>query len=203
MLYSLISAVLAGATFAAASPARVPAQVDARAVQPVEVNSVRDAAALEKRMSAEFDLVHEWDHELLFGASHGELGFFDDIAYADSVGLSVMCVECWTKGVVTAELTTEDIFKPVVRLAFAGVEAYLDIAVAAHAGATYAITLFATESPLGLSLPDLDIGLVFSLDLVFSVSATVELEGGFYVKLADDAYLDTDLFSGDIADSFL
>jgi hypothetical protein len=154
---------------------------------------------LEKRISTEFSLARQWDNEVLFGGQWVDLGSSD----AESVSLELTCVECWTSGTVTAKLTTEDIIKPVVRLEFNEVEAYIDLDLKASASATYAVTLFSTESPVGLGLPDLDVGLVFSLDLVFSVSAFVDLQGGFYVKLANDAYLDTDLFGGAIADSFL
>lgn len=113
------------------------------------------------------------------------------------------CLECWTKGTVTAKLTTENVFEPVVRLEFDEVEAYVNIGIKASAGATYAIDLFSSNSPVGLGLPGLDIGLVFHLDLVFSLAAEVDLTGGFYVKVAPGSFLETDVFSGDVVDHVL
>jgi hypothetical protein len=114
-----------------------------------------------------------------------------------------VCLECWTKGTVTAKLATQNLFKPTIRLEFEGVEAYVNLGIAASAGATYAINLFTSNSPIGLGFPGLSLGLVFYLDLVFSLSAEIDLSGGFYVKLADDAFLETGVFDGKIVDHFL
>jgi len=79
----------------------------------------------------------------------------------------------------------------------------VDIEVAMSAGATYAVNLFASNSPIGLGFPGLSVGVVFYVDLVFSLTDQIDLEGGFYVKLADDAYLEASVFGGDITDHFL
>lgn len=205
MRFTWVAAFMAaGVATASPAPPSAPAWVDPRVVRPLNELEVRDPMEavrrehLEKRISADFSLDHEWNNEVLFSGSWTESG---DIS--ESVALSVTCLECWTKGIVTAKLTTEDIIEPVIRLDFEGVEAYVDLDISTSAAATYAINLFSTETPLGLSLPGLDIGLVFYVDLVFSLSATIDLEGGFYVKLEDDAYLETDVFTGDITDHFL
>ena len=90
-----------------------------------------------------------------------------------------------------------------MRLEFDEVEAYVDLGIKSSAAATYAIDLFSSSTPVGLSLPGLDIGLVFHLDLVFSLAAEVDLTGGFYVKVAPGSFLETDVSSGDIVDHVL
>jgi hypothetical protein len=100
-------------------------------------------------------------------------------------------------------LTTDDIVKPIVRLEFESVEAYVNLGIQSSAGATYAVNLFSSNSPVGLGLPGLSLGLVFHLDLVFSLSAKVDLTAGFYVKVAEGSYLETDVFTGDISDHLL
>lgn len=120
----------------------------------------------------------------------------------EKTSLSVTCLECYTKGTVKARLW-EDLFHPSVRLEFDQVEAYFSLGVETDASGTYSINLFASQSPIGLGFPGLSVGVVFYVDLVFSLSAEIELTGGFHVKLADDAYLETDIFGGDITDSFL
>jgi len=122
---------------------------------------------------------------------------------AEGVSLSVTCVDCYTKGTITASLTDDDIVDPSVKLSFAGVEAYVDLGVYVSAGATYAVNLFTTNSPIGLGFPGLSVGVVFYVDLVFSLTEEIDLEGGFYVKLADDAYLEASVFGGDITKHFL
>ena len=119
------------------------------------------------------------------------------------MSLDVACVECWTKGTVTAKLTDENIFEPVVRLEFDSVEAYVDLDISMSAGATYAVNLFTSETPAGLGFPGLSIGLVFYVDLVFSLTDVIDLEAGFTARLADDAYVEASIFGGDITDHSL
>jgi len=119
------------------------------------------------------------------------------------VSLAVTCVDCYTKGTITASLAEDQIINPTVKLSFSGVEAYVDMDIAATAGATYAINLFTTQTPAGLGFPGLSVGVVFDVDLVFSLSSDIDLEGGFYVKVADGAFLEASVFGGEVVDSFL
>ncbi|KAK3313870.1 hypothetical protein B0H66DRAFT_365656 [Apodospora peruviana] len=155
---------------------------------------------LEKRLSVDFSLDKTWEsNHVLFAGSwiNGDAA----LGITDTVSLAVTCIDCWTKGTVTAKLH-EDIVDPSVRLDFSGVEAYVDIGVDITAGAAYAVNLFTSNSPLGLGFPGLSVGLVFYVDLVFSLSSEIDLEGGFYVKVADGAFLEASVFGGDITKSF-
>lgn len=118
------------------------------------------------------------------------------------VSLQVTCIECYTKGMVTANLW-EDLIDPKLRLEFTDVEAYAFLGVETTAGQTFSLNLFTSNSPIGLAFPGLSVGVVFFVDLVFSLTEAIDLTGGFHVKLANDAYLEADIFGGDIADSFL
>ena len=155
---------------------------------------------LEKRISAEFSLAHQWDNDVLFSGYWLDDGILDAV---ETVHLSATCIECWTKGTITASLTDEDIIDPTVRLDFRGVEAYLDLEFRASSEATYAVNLLSTDDPLEMGLPNLDVGVMFHVDVVFAVDAMVDLDGGFHVVLGDDAYLETSVFGGDITDFFL
>jgi hypothetical protein len=198
-LYGL--AAMAAATLASPAPL---AMLDPRVARPLNELTVRDPVEIakpnhvNKRHTADFSLQHTWNNEILFGGAWIDHGLHD----AESVALEVICIECWTKGTVTATIS-ENIFKPVVRLDFAGVEAYVDLGIKASAGATYAINLFSSDCSLGLGFPGLSLGLVFYLDLVFSLSAAIDLTGGFYVKLADGSFLETKIFDGEITDHLL
>ncbi|KAK3692661.1 hypothetical protein B0T22DRAFT_21626 [Podospora appendiculata] len=200
----LVWAVLFPSLLCAASPTPV---VDiAVSSQPQHDPLFREALELahqphlEKRLSADFNLERSWENHVLFAGSWTAPGTAPGVT--ETVSLSVTCINCWTKGVVTAKLS-EDIVKPSVRLDFTGVEAYVDVGVDVSDGAVYAVNLFSSETPLGLGFPGLSVGLVFYVDLVFSLTAKIDLEGGFYVKLADDAFLEASIFGGDITDSFL
>ncbi|KAK9421148.1 hypothetical protein SUNI508_05996 [Seiridium unicorne] len=152
---------------------------------------------LERRLSADFSMEKTWDNEVLFGGSWSD----KQEDGAEKTALSITCLDCYTKGTVTAQLW-EDLFHPTVKLEFNQVEAYVFLGVETSTSGTYSINLFASQSPIGLGFPGLSVGVVFYVDLVFSLSAEIDLTGGFYVKLADDAYLETDIFGGDITDSF-
>lgn len=139
---------------------------------------------------------------MLIHVFRGSSWINNDEGVAKGVSLAVTCLDCYTRGIVTAALA-EDILKPTVKLSFSGVEAYVDMGVAVTAGATYAINLFASQSPIGLGFPGLSVGVVFYVDLVFSLSSEIDLEGGFYVKVADGAFLEASVFGGEVVDSFL
>jgi len=192
-------AVLAAATTCLAGPLVVvdPTVVASPASELVARDHVMSAARaqyLEKRLSADFALDRKWSNEVLFGGNVvGEDG-------AESTDFQVTCIECWTKGVVTANLKNEDVINPVMRLDFNGVEAFVDLGVKAAGGATYAVNLFSSQDPSGLGIPGLSLGLMFHLDLVFSLSSDIDLTGGFYVNLADGSFLETEVFTGDVTD---
>jgi hypothetical protein len=111
-------------------------------------------------------------------------------------------LECYTKGLVTAKIW-EDLIHPTVRLEFTDVEAYAFLGVETSTSQTFSINLFTSNSPIGIGFPGLSVGVVFFVELVFSLTEEIDLTGGFSVKLANDAYLEADIFGGDVTDSFL
>ncbi|TPX15560.1 uncharacterized protein E0L32_004258 [Thyridium curvatum] len=206
MRFSHIAPLLAWALSCAASPAPLvmPISPGPSSMTELEMREALELATrtqhLEKRLSADFSMDKTWDNEVLFQGSY--VGHSGDGPDKEHVSLAVTCRECYTRGTVTARLTDERIIDPAVRLDFRGVEAYVDLEVAASAGATYAINLFTSNSPVGLGFPGLSVGVVFYVDLVFSLDAAVDLTGGFYVRLADDAFLEASIFEGAVVDSF-
>ncbi|CAI4217983.1 unnamed protein product [Parascedosporium putredinis] len=150
-----------------------PVAVDVKVLNELAVRDPMEVARsghLEKRLSADFSLERQWSNEVLFGGSWTEV----DELQPKHVDLEVTCLECWTKGTVTAKLTTENVFEPVVRLEFDGVEAYVNIGIKASAGATYAIDLFSSNSPVGLGLP----GSTLGFDGIGTKSIPVEVKTG-------------------------
>ena len=184
---------LAAASLAAASPAHV-AHVERlpRNLMP----RVVDPQPLSARASADFPLTWSANNQTLY---HGKVG--DANA---NVVLDVECVECWTKGTVSASLTDPDITDPHVRLDFSGVGAHADMSITANGALSYTINLFESETPFGIGYDGFDAGLVFFVDLVFSLSDTITFEGGFEVDIPDGSYVEVDILSdGDVADSQL
>ncbi|KAI1326057.1 hypothetical protein F5Y16DRAFT_376286 [Xylariaceae sp. FL0255] len=168
---------------------------------------------LEKRIEADFSLDRSWDNVVLFGGAWSEndtqtetSGSGSDLvsvttSASASAHLSVTCLECRTSGTVTAKLDDSDFFKPSLRLEFIGVEAYAFLGVEVSGTETFSVTLFASDSPLGLGVPGLDVGVVFFVDLVFSLSEAIDLTAGFDVTVPDGSYLEASIFGGDIGDT--
>ncbi|KAI0429183.1 hypothetical protein F5Y09DRAFT_357081 [Xylaria sp. FL1042] len=154
---------------------------------------------LEKRASADFSLERTWNNEVLFGGSWNDTS--PDTNSAAHADLSVTCLTCYTHGTVTAEVTDKHFLPPKLRLGFSGVAAYASLGLRASAGQTFSLNLFASNSPVGIGISGLDVGVVFFVDLVFSVSEAIDLAAGFSVSVPDNAYLEADIFEGDIDDS--
>ncbi|KAI0527880.1 hypothetical protein F5B22DRAFT_8836 [Xylaria bambusicola] len=154
---------------------------------------------IEKRASADFSLERSWNNEVLFGGEWNDTT--PDNAGSAHAELSVTCLTCYTHGTVTAKVTDKHFLKPQLKLSFSGVQAYANLDVRASAGQTFSLNLFASDSPLGIGISGLDVGVVFFVDLVFSISEAIDLTAGFQVSVPDDAYLEADIFGGDIDDS--
>ncbi|KAI1429347.1 hypothetical protein F5Y12DRAFT_482182 [Xylaria sp. FL1777] len=154
---------------------------------------------VEKRASADFSLERSWNNEVLFGGAWNDTS--PDSNTAEHAEVSVTCLSCYTHGTVTAKVTDEHFLKPRLRLGFSGVEAYASLGVRASAGQTFSLNLFASNSPVGIGISGLDVGVVFFVDLVFSLSEAIDLTAGFQVSVPDDAYIEADIFKGDIDDS--
>ncbi|KAI0166576.1 hypothetical protein GGR57DRAFT_447181 [Xylariaceae sp. FL1272] len=153
---------------------------------------------LDKRISADFSLERTWNNEVLFGGAWND----SQPDAAEDAKLSVTCLECYTRGTVTAKLTDHDIFKPALRLEFSDVEAYAFLGVEVNAAQTFSLTLFSSDSPIGIGISGLDVGVVFFVDLVFHLSEEIDLTAGFEVQVPNYSYLEADIFGGDVGDTF-
>jgi hypothetical protein len=97
----------------------------------------------------------------------------------------------------------EDPLNPTLEFRFIGVEAYAKVGVHALANRWFSINLHTSETPIGVEIPGLMVGIVFSVDLVFSFSAEIDVTGGLWVRIPDDAYIQAGLFEGDIQNTVL
>ncbi|KAK5631610.1 hypothetical protein RRF57_007324 [Xylaria bambusicola] len=111
--------------------------------------------------------------------------------------LTAKCVECSTTGEIVAsamlpDISDVDITHPgdifddsMLGLTFNGIGATIDLDLAAAASGDFSVPLLTSESPIGVSGPGFQIGVVFSVDLVLKVDGKVETEGGFKVTIPD------------------
>jgi len=82
-----------------------------------------------------------------------------------------------------------------LRFQFDDTEIYVAIDTRLSAGAAYSLNLYSSNSPVGLSESDnLRVGVVFTLDLILTVEAEIDLSSGFHIKLNDGLVIDITMF---------
>jgi len=151
----------------------------------------------------------------VLGASSDNVG--------ESASLKIECVDCRTWG--TAIVTTTGVSKDVslisdiieffenpvdaivsafdldVKISFEGVGGYFSFDIMASDQATYSIPIYQSASPVGVAVSeDVTLALVIIVDLVFSLSAEIDLSAGFDFSFPEGAYITVDPLSGDIVD---
>ena len=117
-------------------------------------------------------------------------------------GMQVTCLDCYTAGTVSVDIW-EDIFRPSLEFKFQDTSAYVLMGVNISAGENVAINLFSSQSPIGVGIPGLSVGVYFAIDLIFSLSANMVLSGGFFVEFPESASLELGIFDGQLDDSSL
>lgn len=144
-------------------------------------------------------------------------------AAANSARLKVECVDCrtWGTAVVTTSGVTkhediigeiDDFFKrPIdtilsafdldIKISFDDCGGYFGFDILAIDTVTYSIPIFSSDIISGIMCSeDVTIGLGVFVDLVFSLTAGIDLGAGFEVAFPEGAYITVDPLSGDIVD---
>ncbi|RFU24378.1 hypothetical protein B7463_g11961, partial [Scytalidium lignicola] len=211
MLPSFVSpAVALGALFVTSSLAG-----------PVDVRSdglAMDLAAQERLPSinlGSYSLVTAHENDVLFDVVAATGG--------NSARLKVECIDCRTWG--TAVITTsgvnknEDIIGDIVeffkdpvdtimdafdldvKISFDDCGGYFEFDILAIDTMTYSIPIFSSGITSGIACSEeVTLGLGVFVDLVFSLSAEIDLSAGFEVAFPEGAYITVDPLSGDIVD---
>jgi hypothetical protein len=79
-------------------------------------------------------------------------------------------------------------------------ELYMEIDTTLSAAATYTFNLYKSETPLGVSAgQDLEIGIVFTVDVILSVEAEIDISSGFHIQLNDGVAINIPMFSQNIS----
>lgn len=112
--------------------------------------------------------------------------------------MTVVCTKCCTKGDITASLTDDEITNPTLRFDLKGVEAYVELDVVANGDSSFSLPLFQLPPGLlGFAIPSgPSIGLTFQVELVFNVAANLDVHGGFFVQLPEDAFFEASIMDG-------
>ncbi|KAF2099597.1 hypothetical protein NA57DRAFT_55551 [Rhizodiscina lignyota] len=85
-----------------------------------------------------------------------------------------------------------------MELDFNGLELYMDIELQLTAGATYSLNIYSSDTPIGFSLgEDIMVGVIFTVDLILSVDADVDISSGFHILMNDGLGFTLNLFEPD------
>ncbi|KAI1453892.1 hypothetical protein F4805DRAFT_469739 [Annulohypoxylon moriforme] len=101
---------------------------------------------------------------------------------------------------ITFDVDMPDIPECHLQFQFDDLELYILIDTVLSAGATYNLNLYSSNTPIGISAGnDLFLGVVFSVDLILSVNAEIDVSSGFHIKLDDGVGLDMSLFGSNVS----
>ncbi|KFZ13072.1 hypothetical protein V502_06778, partial [Pseudogymnoascus sp. VKM F-4520 (FW-2644)] len=82
---------------------------------------------------------------------------------------------------------------------FDGLELYMEIDTILSGSATYTLNLYTSQSAIGFDVGELMVGVVFSIDLIISVEAEVDISSGFHIQLNDGIAIDIHMFDHDVS----
>lgn len=91
-----------------------------------------------------------------------------------------------------------------LKLSLDKVGGHFEFDIAASFASSYAIPIYQSLTPLGGAVSDdVSIGLVLSVELVFSISAEVDLSAGFDFSFPEDTFITVDPLTGEIKEDGL
>ena len=71
-------------------------------------------------------------------------------------------------------------------------------------GATYTLNLYSSTTPLGIRITEeLQLGIIFGVDLILSVQGEIDISSGFHIKLNDGVALNIAMFGDQVSDIVL
>lgn len=68
------------------------------------------------------------------------------------------------------------------------------------ANTSYTLNLYRQQTPLGIGLRNQNLGVLFSLDLLLSTVAEVDMISGFHIKFDDSVIINMDFFNANFSD---
>ncbi|KAH6964742.1 hypothetical protein EDB82DRAFT_510925 [Fusarium venenatum] len=83
---------------------------------------------------------------------------------------------------------------------FDGLEVYMLVDTVLSAGATYTLNLYTSTTPAGFAVRhNLEVGVIFTIDLIVSVEGEIDISTGFHLKLDDGVKIELGIFSKEIS----
>lgn len=101
---------------------------------------------------------------------------------------------------VDFDIEVPDIPECDLEFQFDGMELYMQVDTILSGGATYTLNLYESKTPIGFATGDgLLIGVVFSLDLILSVEAEIDISSGFHIQLNDGVTINIPMFGQNVS----
>lgn len=98
-------------------------------------------------------------------------------------------------------LTVPDIPEANLRFTFDGLELYMLVDTILSLGATYTLPLYKSKTPVGIYITEeLQLGLIFSVDLILATEGSIDVSSGIHLKLDDGFAVNIALFGEDASD---
>lgn len=101
---------------------------------------------------------------------------------------------------VSFDLDIQGIPETILQLQFDGLELYVELDTVLTLGATYTVNLFTPATPLALTVPGMDVGVWFVLDLILDAEAEIDMSSGFHIKLDDGVQINLAMFANNASD---
>ncbi|KAK6530218.1 hypothetical protein TWF694_003582 [Orbilia ellipsospora] len=86
-----------------------------------------------------------------------------------------------------------------LRFQFDDLELYVALSTTFSAGITYTLSLYKSETPIGIAIDDLFLGIVAEVELILSVDGEVTIGSGFHIQVDDNASLEIALFGSEVS----
>lgn len=108
-------------------------------------------------------------------------------------------ITAWPTLDVDVNLNSSKISDAKVYLEFNDLEMYLDLDIQLATGAAYTLNIYTSESPVGISVPGVDLGVLFSVDLILIAEAKIDIGSGIHIKLDDGLSFELEMFNTDLS----
>jgi hypothetical protein len=142
---------------------------------------------------------------------------------SETARLEIECVDCrtWGSALITTAGVTKDesiigdiisffenpvdtivnAFDLDVKIEFVDVGGHFEFDLTASDSVSYSFSIYKSETLAGFAVSeDVSVGLVLFVDLVFSLTAEIDLEAGFEFSFPEGAYITVDPLEGKIVD---
>ncbi|KDN70968.1 hypothetical protein CSUB01_09966 [Colletotrichum sublineola] len=101
---------------------------------------------------------------------------------------------------VTFDVDVPDFPEARLGFGFDNLELYMQLDTTLSAGLNYKLNLYTSTTPLGAAIgDDLQLGVVFAVDLILSVESEVQMSSGFHIRMDDRVSFDIALFSKNVS----